>query len=383
MEYLESNLFVLILLILEVKLIIDSHAHIFPPMGGSSGHDSVDEHMKFIQHMLIFNGQPVRNFNTGEFLSDQSLVNPGGYSFDYLSEVNIRAGQYGRFNWIYKSDNYYRQYLPPTLVNLEAPVELMVAQMDYVGIDKSVLQTGHSYGKLNNYIKDAIDKFPERFWGLAMIDEWKSDRNSEINTLEIAIKDLGLHALWYQSGTLRMYGRNELVDDPIFFKFWYCVRELKIPVFWMLTAVSPNKDVYLNELNAFRNWLKKYDDIPVVLTHGLNLSIFTNGDKLEIPDEAWNALDSPSLISEILFPIAYGQNWEYPFRESYPIIKEYYQRLGSDRLAWGSDMPNVERYCTYKQSLDYIGNHCNFLSEQDKNKIFGDNIYKLFTNNFN
>ena len=359
-------------------MIIDSHAHIFPPMSGASGHSSDAEHMIYIQHMLMFNGQPVRDTESGEILNEQSLVTPGGFSFDYLSDVNIYASDHGKFNWFYNSKNYYRQYLPPTLANLEATPELMIAQMDYVGIDKAVLQTGHSYGKLNKYIKKAIDKFPDRFWGLAMIDEWKSDQYSEIENLEIAIKEDGLNGLWYQSGTLRMHGRDELVDDEIFFKFWDRVRKLNIPVFWMLTSVNPNKEVYLNELNAFTNWLKKYDDIQVVFTHGLSLSTFSNGDKFEIPDEAWKALDSQNLISEILFPIAFGQSWDYPFKESYSVIKEYYQRLGSDRLAWGSDMPNVERYCTYKQSIDYIRKYCNFLSVQDKNKIFGDNIYKLF-----
>jgi len=28
--------------------------------------------------------------------------------------------------------------------------------------------------------------------------------------------------------------------------------------------------------------------------------------------------------------------------------------VGVGRLVWGSDMPNVERFCTYRQSLDYV-----------------------------
>ena len=37
-------------------------------------------------------------------------------------------------------------------------------------------------------------------------------------------------------------------------------------------------------------------------------------------------------------------------------IREYYERLGGlARLAWGSDMPNVElALLTYRQSLDYL-----------------------------
>lgn len=28
--------------------------------------------------------------------------------------------------------------------------------------------------------------------------------------------------------------------------------------------------------------------------------------------------------------------------------------MGGERLIWGSDMPNVERNCTYRQSLEYL-----------------------------
>ena len=47
-------------------------------------------------------------------------------------------------------------------------------------------------------------------------------------------------------------------------------------------------------------------------------------------------------------------------------------QLGADRLVWGSDMPNVERFCTYKQSLDYVRRYCPFLTAREKDLILGD-----------
>ncbi|HNT88270.1 MAG TPA: tyrosine-type recombinase/integrase, partial [Candidatus Hydrogenedentes bacterium] len=44
-------------------------------------------------------------------------------------------------------------------------------------------------------------------------------------------------------------------------------------------------------------------------------------------------------------------------------------QLGADRLVWGSDMPNVERFCTYKQSLDYVRRYCPFLTEREKRQL--------------
>ena len=83
-------------------------------------------------------------------------------------------------------------------------------------------------------------------------------------------------------------------------------------------------------------------------------------------------------MAEILIPIFQGAIWEYPYVEAQPIIREYYERLGPDRLAWASDMPNVERHCTYRQSLDYLRLHCDFIPPDDMAKICGGNIARLF-----
>ncbi len=48
------------------------------------------------------------------------------------------------------------------------------------------------------------------------------------------------------------------------------------------------------------------------------------------------------------------------------------------RYAWASDMPNVERHCTYKQSLDYLRLYCDFIPPGDMAKICGDNLARLF-----
>ena len=41
-------------------------------------------------------------------------------------------------------------------------------------------------------------------------------------------------------------------------------------------------------------------------------------------------------------------------------------------------MPNVERFCTYRQCLDYVRVHCEFLSGKEKDLILGQNLVDLF-----
>lgn len=52
--------------------------------------------------------------------------------------------------------------------------------------------------------------------------------------------------------------------------------------------------------------------------------------------------------------------------------------FGASKLAWGSDMPNVERFCTYRQCVDYVRRYCGFLTAAEKDLILGDNIAALF-----
>ena len=59
--------------------------------------------------------------------------------------------------------------------------------------------------------------------------------------------------------------------------------------------------------------------------------------------------------------------------EAQPLIRELYQKLGASKLLWGSDMPNVERSCTYRQTLTYLTHHCDFISEADLDQIVGGN----------
>ena len=55
-----------------------------------------------------------------------------------------------------------------------------------------------------------------------------------------------------------------------------------------------------------------------------------------------------------------------------------YQKLGASKLLWGSDMPNVERSCTYRQTLTYLTRHCDFIPAADLDLIVGGNASALY-----
>jgi predicted TIM-barrel fold metal-dependent hydrolase len=74
----------------------------------------------------------------------------------------------------------------------------------------------------------------------------------------------------------------------------------------------------------------------------------------------------------------WGNNSKYPYPLHTKIIKAIYDEVGAERLLWGSDMPHIYRTCTYKQCLDLVRSHFNFLSEEEKQRVLGGTAAQLF-----
>ena len=55
------------------------------------------------------------------------------------------------------------------------------------------------------------------------------------------------------------------------------------------------------------------------------------------------------------------------------------ERIGSERLMWGTDMPNVERFCNYRQTLDtFRVHHRGIIGDRDIDNITGETARRLF-----
>ena len=81
---------------------------------------------------------------------------------------------------------------------------------------------------------------------------------------------------------------------------------------------------------------------------------FGASGRWDFPPEVLAAYKRDNLQMEVMFPITWGGRWDYPYPEAQDLIRGMRDLFGAGKLVWGSDMPNVERFCTYKQSLDYV-----------------------------
>ena len=128
---------------------------------------------------------------------------------------------------------------------------------------------------------------------------------------------------------------------------------------------------YLEELAILERWLERYPGVTCSLTHGFPWRLFLDGDQIRLPEAVWQPFQAGNCHLEVCFPVRLGDLFDFPYREAWPTLALLVQRLGADRLLWGTDMPFQNRFCTYRQSRRWLEHYCDFLSPADLTAIMG------------
>jgi predicted TIM-barrel fold metal-dependent hydrolase len=345
-------------------MIVDVHAHAFPPLAGPSGFKSVKEHADVIQTHLAVRGPVVER--TGE-------------DFTATEDVNFRVGKFGRLEWTKNGKEGWTQWMPPSLQDMHHPPEHMIAQMDYIGVDHAILYRGHVYGQLNDYIADCVRQFPRRFTGLAQLNETDSYKPESIAELRRCAKELNLKGLYFEVEHLAHTGASYHIDDERFNPLWEELCSLGLTLAWDISRqIDPAK--HLMHLTRTRRVIERFPKMVNILTHFGSYIRDKQTKKVHNWDEILDCVALPNVFLELVqvqYPSTRTGD-EYPFPMGQQLIESAYRRVGADKLVWGADMPALERACTYLQSLDYVKTHCKFLSSREKDRVLGGNVVDIF-----
>ena len=117
--------------------------------------------------------------------------------------------------------------------------------------------------------------------------------------------------------------------------------------------------------------MERYPDSVCSITHGFPYRSFLDGNRIELPDTIWAPFENPNLSIEVSFPVRIGDKFDFPYVEVVPTVEEMVDRIGADRLLYGTDMPFQNRHCTYRQSRDHIEKYCTFLNGEELALIMG------------
>lgn len=358
--------------------IIDCHAHIFPPLAGACGFPDAATHLLHQQRAMHEHGnQPYRRLRDDAVVTERHLWDANDLSVAGRRDVGFRVGRAGRFEWEANGEAQYVQFLPPYMADMSAPAEVIMRQMDYAGIATAVLQNDHIYGDLAEDFAAAMQQYPGRLIGLAQVQEAWAFRDDQLERLQHQVERLGMAGLYFTYSGLFRDGYKTRPSDPVYDPLWREVIRLDLPVFWVNRDNSPIGS-YEDELVDVARILERFP-MRSVLVHGLPTSRYADTDeRLTLSPVAERLLTQLPASAEVLYPISWGGRYEYPFPKAMLHFRQLVDRFGAARFVWGSDMPNVERYCTYRQTFTYVWNHADFLNGDDRRAIFHDNTLALF-----
>ena len=348
-------------------MIIDSHAYCFEPAESPRGYADSRDHLRWVQKAQAGHHQPAfRLSDRAEGPSD--VLDPNKADLDDLPDVNFRIDRAaGRVLWDYQGETYTKHFYPPNLRNLEFTPDSMIGEMDYAGIDKVLLHTNAMLGRSNEYQAECVQRYPDRILSMALIDERliHTDVDSVIGGVTTAIRDLGLHAIKF--GSAGYIVSDEPWDRGPYEKFWDAVATLGVPVFFTLSTgparaseARPDaygQESYIGELRILARLMEHYPDMLCSITHGFPWRVYLDDDRIALPDEIWEPFENPNLSLEVCFPVRIGDIFKYPYREVWPTMDAMVERIGSRQLMYGTDMPFQNRFCTYRQSRDWLERH--------------------------
>jgi len=147
---------------------------------------------------------------------------------------------------------------------MAAPPELMIAQMDAVGVDKAVLYQGHVYGRLNDFLADCARRYPDRMVAVAQIPEAYGDQPEQLDEVRRAARSLGLKGLYFEIEHFRIVGSSAAVDDRRFDPLWEELTGLGMVLVWDIGRYLEPAD-HLKQLGRVRRIIERFPRMICIL----------------------------------------------------------------------------------------------------------------------
>jgi hypothetical protein len=141
----------------------------------------------------------------------------------------------------------------------------------------------------------------------------------------------------------------------------------------VLTAAA-NVNGEISDLLRGRSWtsLAEADQAVIDLDGTPNKARLGANATVGVSMALARALAQPNLIVKVSgYYYGAGRPWDFPFTEHLEIVRAFYETWGPGRMAWASDYPACTPHISYRQSLEVIREHADFIDPADLALVLG------------
>ena len=272
--------------------------------------------------------------------------------------------------WPYQETNTHEpKQLPVPNPETWGNVEQLIYEMDNNNIDKATIVSAQIWHnpKNNEYISKCVDKYKDRIFQFADFesnwsDMYQSDGSSD--RLEELINNSNIIGFTHYLGD----------DDG---SWLYSNEGIKLFEVADKNGLIASIAGAPKHQKSIRKVAERFPNLPILCHHmsGMN-NLNTNLNNINDVLESSKYNNIFLKFSGYNYVIGSDRRWDFPYEDSMWIYKEAYQKFGSN-MVLGSDFPVVKFSSTYKQVFEVINKYCDFISEDDKKLILGENLEKL------
>lgn len=252
------------------------------------------------------------------------------------------------------------QMVPPFMIDGRNTAEVFLSNMNYAQVSAAVVVQEFIDGLQNDYLEGVQKQYPQRFLCNGMVDYFQQ------GTYLQQLKDLaqrGFRAITIPGHRIITDKVRILLNSDEMMQMFREMEARKM----MLCVTLADGDMQVGELKEV---IQECPELKIAIGHFGMPTIEGWQEQIKLARNKHVMIESGG--------ITWLYNAEfYPFPSAIKAIREAIDRVGVEKLMWGSDYPRTITAITYKMSYDFVVKSQE-LSEQEKELFLGENARQFF-----
>lgn len=268
------------------------------------------------------------------------------------------------------------QLLPPFCAETVFTPEMLIAHMDWAGVDKAVLLQGPFYGECNDYALAALARYPERLMGAAYFDPWMPEsRATFAATLDHSLFRAVKLECSEASGLCGIHPQARLDAAEIGW-LWAELERRDLVLVLDLGAVGSRS----YQTAAVRAIAERHPVLKIVIAHLGQPRPTDEADPARW--QLWREQIALGCLPNVWFDMAalpaYVPNEPFPYPTEARYLRLAVEQIGPAKILWGTDLPGLLSHATYRQLLQLGQLHSAFLTPAEQAQVLGGNALQVF-----
>jgi len=253
------------------------------------------------------------------------------------------------------------QGMPSWFTDCRNPAELAIAAFDDAGVNAAVVTQEYLDGNQNQYLLQVKKKYPNRFFVHGLID---FTRPVGLQKEFQKVLTQGFKGIKCPAMSLPQLKRPVRLDEPAVMSIWERMQEKGM----ILSIDLAPGDIQVGQMKRI---IKAFPNLKIAIGH---FGMVGQGN--------WMAQIRLAEFNNVYIECG-GIIWLFrhegpPFKKAQSKIQQAVKAVGVHKIMWGSDYPRTMVDFTYRQSLQWVMDGCDFLGEKEKKAFLGDNARKLY-----